>query len=103
MYTLDAVLLLVFRGSGPSRNLLKAQKRKYPFELYREPLQSPSTRGTLAALIAERRCAEGEPVKEADLGLDLSARRTRNFEFLNQMERVAPWVGELRLRQSMHA
>jgi IS5 family transposase len=30
-------------------------------------------------------------MQQADLGLDLSAKRTREREFLDQMERVVPW------------
>jgi IS5 family transposase len=31
-------------------------------------------------------------MKQADLGLDLSAKRTRKREFLDEMERVVPWA-----------
>jgi IS5 family transposase len=34
-------------------------------------------------------------MQQADLGLNLSKKRTRKREFLAQMERVVPWV-ELR-------
>lgn len=30
-------------------------------------------------------------MKQADLGLELSAKRTRKREFLDEMERVVPW------------
>ena len=31
-------------------------------------------------------------MKQADLGLNLSTKRTRKREFLAQMERVVPWA-----------
>lgn len=31
-------------------------------------------------------------MKQADLGLDLSVKRTRKREFLDEMERVVPWA-----------
>jgi IS5 family transposase len=30
-------------------------------------------------------------MKQTDLGLDLSAKRTRKQQFLDEMERVVPW------------
>jgi transposase, IS5 family len=31
-------------------------------------------------------------MKQADLGLNLNAKRTRNREFLEEMNRVVPWA-----------
>ena len=35
--------------------------------------------------------AESERMKQADLGLDLTTKRTRKRQFLSEMERVVPW------------
>ena len=36
-------------------------------------------------------------MKQADLGLHLSTRRTRKREFLDEMERVVPWAESVAL------
>jgi IS5 family transposase len=36
-------------------------------------------------------------MKQADLGLNLSTKRTRKREFLEQMDRVVPWAGLVEL------
>ncbi len=36
-------------------------------------------------------------MKQADLGLDLTSRKTRKGKFLDEMERVVPWAQLLAL------
>ena len=45
----------------------------------------------------ERLMASLSPMKQASLELDLSARKTRKREFLEQMERVVPWAALVEL------
>jgi len=41
-------------------------------------------------------------MKQADLGLDLTAKRTRKREFLDEMERVVPWAQLIALIEPHH-
>lgn len=41
-------------------------------------------------------------MKQADLGLDLSAKRTRKREFLEQMDRVVPWAALIGLIEPVY-
>ena len=36
-------------------------------------------------------------MKQADLGLDLTSRKTRKGKFLDEMERVVPWAALVRI------
>ena len=49
---------------------------------------------TLAASSVRR---DNEGMKQADLGLELTSRKTRKGKFLDEMERVVPWAQLLAL------